>query len=73
VRRDDSNGYLKRASNILGLILVNHALSAIDAARAARLRNGEKAAALEERTRLTLVLPPERQRPAMLVAYKPFY
>jgi hypothetical protein len=72
VRRDDSNKYLKRASNILGLVLVNHALSAIDAARAARLHNGGKAAA-ETRTRLALVLPPERRRPAMLMAYKPFY
>jgi len=73
VQRDDSNRYLKRAGNILGLVLVNHALSAIDAARAARLRNGEKAAAVEERTRLALVLPPERRRPTMLMAYKPFY
>ncbi|MBI2504836.1 MAG: hypothetical protein HYW07_16590 [Candidatus Latescibacteria bacterium] len=73
VQRDDSNKNLKRASSILGLVLVNHALSAIDAARAARLRAGGKGAALEERVRLTLVLPPERQRPAMLVAYKPFY
>lgn len=73
VQRDDSNKYLKRASNILGLVLVNHALSAIDAARAARMRNGEQAAAVEERTRLTLVLPPERHRPTMLMAYKPFY
>ncbi len=72
-QRNDSNVYLKRASNVLGLILVNHALSAIDAARAARMRNGEKAAAVEERMRLTLVLPPERRRPTMLMAYKPFY
>lgn len=72
-QRNDSNVYLKRASNILGLILVNHALSAIDAARAARLHNSGKAAALEKRTRFALVLPPERRRPTMLMAYKPFY
>lgn len=72
-RRNDSNVYLKRASNVLGLILVNHALSAIDAARAARLHGSGKAAALEKRTRFALVLPPERRRPTMLMAYKPFY
>ncbi|MCC7264834.1 MAG: hypothetical protein IT369_20135 [Candidatus Latescibacteria bacterium] len=73
IQRDDSNKNLKRASNVLGLILVNHALSAIDAARAARMRNGDHAEAVEERVRLSLVLPPERQRPTMLMAYKPFY
>lgn len=72
-QRDQSNKKLKAASNVLGLILVNHALSAIDAARAARMRNGEHAGAVEERTRLSLVLPPERRRPTMLMAYKPFY
>ena len=72
-RRNDSNRYLKRAGNVLGLILVNHALSAIDAARAARAHSSGNAASFEERTRFSLVLPPERQRPTMLMAYKPFY
>ena len=72
-RRNDSNRYLKRAGNVLGVILVNHALSAIDAARAARAHSSGKAASFEERTRFVLLLPPERQRPAMLMAYKPFY
>ena len=72
-RRNDSNRYLKRAGNVLGVVLINHALSAIDAARAARAHSSGKAASFGERTRFSLLLPPERQRPAMLMAYKPFY
>jgi len=72
VKRDDSNKYLKRASNVLGLILVNHALSAIDAARAARISSQGKSAALEKRARFAVVLPPQRRTP-LLVMYKPFY
>ena len=66
--RDESNRFLKRASTISGVILINHVISAIDAARVARARAaGVDEAALRRRTRLALVV----QRVPMLVAYKP--
>ena len=66
--RDESNRFLKRASTISGVILINHVISAIDAARVARARAaGADEAALRRRTRLALVV----QRVPMLVAYKP--
>ena len=66
--RDESNRFLKRASTVTGVILINHVISAIDAARVARARAaGADEAALRQRTRFALVV----QRVPMLVAYKP--
>ncbi len=72
-QRDESNRFLKRASTISGVILINHVLSAIDAARVARSRAaGADQAALRRRTRLALVMQPwVRAHVPMLVAYKP--
>ena len=74
VRRDDSNKYLKRASTLTGLIMINHVFSAIDAARVARLRSaGVDEAALARRTRMAVVMQPwQRGQVPMLMAYKPF-
>ncbi len=74
-QRNDSNRFLKRASTITGLILINHVFSAIDAARVARARSeGVDEAALRRRTRLALVMHPwERGHVPMVMAYKPFY
>lgn len=74
-RRDDSNDYLKRASNLAGLILINHVLSAIDAARVARSSaQGADEARLERRTRfLFTVQQGARGQVPMVMAYKPFY
>ncbi len=71
-QRDESNRFLKRASTISGVILINHVISAIDAARVARARAaGADEAALRRRTRLALVMQPwVRTRVPMLVAYK---
>ena len=72
-QRDESNRFLKRASTISGVILINHVISAIDAARVARARAaGADEAALRRRTRFALVMQPwVRTRVPMLVAYKP--
>ena len=72
-QRDESNRFLKRASTISGIILINHVISAIDAARVARARAaGADEAALQRRTRLALVMQPwVRARVPMLMAYKP--
>ena len=72
-QRDESNRFLKRASTISGIILINHVISAIDAARVARARAaGADEASLQRRTRLALVMQPwVRGRVPMLVAYKP--
>ena len=72
-QRDESNRFLKRASTISGVILINHVISAIDAARVARARAaGADEAALQRRTRFALVMQPwVRSRVPMLVAYKP--
>lgn len=76
-QRNESNKYLKRASNISGFILVNHVLSAIDAARVARARTeGASEAAIERRTRFALVLrgdPAYGRGMPMMVAYRPIY
>jgi hypothetical protein len=73
-QRDDSNRYLKRATNLSGLILVNHALSAIDAARTARARAaGADQAAIDRRTRFAFTLwPGPAGQVPMLLAFKPF-
>ncbi len=72
-QRDESNRFLKRASTVSGVILINHVISAIDAARVARVRAaGADEAALRRRTRFALVMQPwVRARVPMLVAYKP--
>ena len=72
-QRDESNRFLKRASTVTGVILINHVISAIDAARVARARAaGADEAALRRRTRFALVMQPwVRSRVPMLVAYKP--
>jgi len=72
-QRDESNRFLKRASTISGVILINHVLSALDAARVTRARAaGADEAALRQRTRFALVMQPwVRSRVPMLVAYKP--
>ena len=72
-QRDESNRFLKRASTISGVILINHVLSAIDAARVARARAvGADEASLQRRTSLALVMQPwVGGRVPMLVAYKP--
>lgn len=71
--RDESNRFLKRASTVSGIILINHVISAIDAARVARARAaGADEAALQQRTRFALVMRPwVQQRVPMLIAYKP--
>ncbi len=73
-QRDDSNRYLKRATNLSGLILVNHALSAIDAARTARARAaGADQAAIDRRTRFAFTFwPGPAGQVPMLLAFKPF-
>ena len=72
-QRHESNEFLKRASTISGVILINHVISAIDAARVARSRAaGADEAALQRRTRFALVMQPwVRSRVPMLMAYKP--
>lgn len=73
-QRDDSNRYLKRATNLSGLILINHALSAIDAARTARQRaRGVDQAAIDRRTRFVFTLHPgSNGEVPMLLAVRPF-
>lgn len=73
-RRNDSNKFLKRASNLTGLILVNHVLSAIDAARSARnLAAGQSPQKVARRTRFIFAFHQgSRSKVPMLYAYKPF-
>ena len=72
-QRDESNRFLKRASTVSGVILINHVISAIDAARVARARaTGADEAALRRRTRFALVMQPWTWgHVPMFVAYKP--
>lgn len=71
VDRNESNKYLKRATNVLGLILVNHVISAIDAARVARAqREGTSEAALQRRTRFAFGLGGGTGRTPMLMAFR---
>lgn len=73
-QRDESNTYLKRASQVTGLILVNHVLSAVDAARTAHAREaGVDEAVIERRTRLLVGMHAgARGTVPMLYALKPF-
>ena len=75
IRRDDSNKLLKRASNVAGVIMLNHIFSAIDAARIGRRQGGsEEASHLERRTRFAATIyQGSRSRLPMVIAYKPFY
>ena len=71
VDRNDSNKLLKRASNMLGLIMVNHVISAIDAARVVRARSeGQSEASLSRRTRLAFGLGGTTGRTPMLLAFR---
>ena len=71
-QRAESNRYLKRAGNVAGLLLVNHVLSAIDAARVARARNlGQDEAVIDRRIRFLATL--DGDRTARLTAWRPFY
>ena len=70
-KRAESNRYLKRAKYALGVILFNHAISAIDASRQARVHNEQ--AVVEPRTRVRMVLREERGEPVpMLMAWRRF-
>ncbi len=72
IDRDESNKYLKRASTLCGLILVNHVFSAIDASRVARARNeGQHEAVIDRRTRFGLALGGSAGTTPMLMAYRP--
>ncbi len=71
VDRNDSNKLLKRATNVAGLILVNHVISAIDAARVARARReGQSEATVSRRTRLAFNLGGTSGRTPMLTAFR---
>lgn len=74
-QRDDSNKFLKRATNLAGLILVNHVFSAIDASRVARARaQGVDAATLERRIRLAFYMGAGTGGAIpMIMAYRPVY
>lgn len=72
VDRNESNKYLKRASNMLGLILVNHVISSIDAVRVARARNeGLDEAIIDRRTRFGLALGGSAGTTPLFMAYRP--
>ena len=73
VKRDKSNRYLKRASSMTGILLVNHVISAIDAARVARAKAAGTAAsniALRTRFAVTTQSHHKEFRP-IFIAYKP--
>ena len=73
-QRNDSNRFLKRATNVAGLILVNHVISAIDASRAARLAaRGADQATLQRRTRLAFVQGGPSGKTPMILAWRPLY
>ena len=73
-QRNDSNRFLKRATNVAGLILVNHVISAIDAARAARATaGGADQAMLQRRTRFAFVRGGPSGMTPMILAWRPFY
>jgi hypothetical protein len=69
--RNESNTQLKRASFVLGIVLFNHVVSAIDAAKFAQMHG--KAAAFEERLKIRMALMSDRGRQVpILVASKRF-
>lgn len=71
--RNESNKYLKRATNVAGVLLVNHVFSAIDAARVARARNlGQDEAMIDRRTRFGVALGGAVGTTPLLMAYRPF-
>ena len=64
----------QRATNVLGVILVNHVISAIDASRAARLTaRGAGEAALQRRTRFAFVRGGPSGKTPMVLAWKPLF
>jgi hypothetical protein len=71
IDRDESNKHLKRASNVLGLMLVNHVLSSIDAARVARARSlGQDEAVIDRRTRFGVALGGSTRTTPLFMAYR---
>ncbi len=73
-QRNESNRFLKRATNVAGLILVNHVISAIDASRAARLAaRGADKATLQRRTRLAFVRGGPSGKTPMILAWRPLF
>lgn len=74
VDRNESNKYLKRASIVTGLRLVNRVFSAIDAVRVARARNeGQSEALIDRRTRYGVAMGGSVGRTPMIMAYRPLY
>ena len=73
VKRDKSNRYLKRASSMTGILLVNHVISAIDAARVARAKaEGTAASNIALRTRFAVTTQShDREFRPIFIAYKP--
>lgn len=73
-QRNDSNRFLKRATNVAGLILVNHVISAIDASRAARATaRGADQATLQRRTRFAFVRGGPSGKTPMILAWRPLF
>ena len=73
LKRDESNRYLKRASWMTGILLVNHIISAIDAARVARIKAQESTHSdVGLRTRFAMTMSnSNRVFYPMFIAYKP--
>ena len=72
VDRNESNKHLKRASNVLGLMLVNHVFSSIDAARVARARGlGQEEALIDRRTRFGVAMGGSVGSTPLFMAYRP--
>jgi len=70
-KRAESNRFLKRAQYALGVVLFNHVISAIDAARQARVHNERVAAG--SGTKIHMVLRDEEGEPVpMLIAWRRF-
>jgi len=70
-KRDESNRFLKRAQYTLGVVLFNHVISAIDAARQARAHN--ERVAVGNGTKVRMVLRDQEGEPVpMLMAWRRF-
>lgn len=70
-KRDDSNRFLKRAQYTIGVVLFNHVISAIDAARQARVHNEQIVSG--SGTKVRMVLRDEEGEPVpMLIAWRRF-
>jgi len=74
VDRNESNKYLKRATLIGSMMVVNHFLSAIDALGVARARNeGQDEAVIDRRTRFGVAMGGSVGTTPMFMAYRPVY